>query len=133
MRKDLFKHIVTIYSSYIDEVSKKKEYKKKVIYDTLIFESDNVFMDTTGVRKHTAMTLIIPSDNKWYTSGYVKPSEYTGQSDKFTLKCGDYIASGIGESFKDIAEIKKTIPLYQITDVEIKDYGNASHLFIRGV
>lgn len=133
MKKDLFKQAVTVYSSYIDEITKQKEYKKKVIYDTLIFESDSVSMDTTGTRKHTSMTLIIPADNQWYMKWYVKPNEYTGQTDKFTLKCGDYIASGIGESFKDIAEIKKSIPLYQITEVEIKDYGNAPHLFIRGV
>lgn len=120
---------ITIYCSYVDELTRSNSYRKYVIDKCFISESNSSQADTTGEKNSNLGKMLIPYINKYFDN-YIEPNNYVGQIGKWTLKKGDYIVKGNGEDFSTLENLKSNNDVYEIKTINFNLYGTEPHIYI---
>ena len=125
---------MSVYNKYTDE-EKNVVFKKHLISNVFWDDSKGVNLNT-GYESADDVNVFIPKSQN-NMNGFVKPKEYKGLINTWTLENGDFIVKGNAEE-KEVLSIKELVKKYDdvftISLVDDKDFGSESmhHFEIRG-
>ena len=125
---------MSVYNKYTDE-EKNVVFKKHLINNVFWDDSKGVNLNT-GYENADDVNVFIPKSQN-NMSGFVKPKEYKGLINTWTLENGDFIVKG-NTSESEVSSIKELVKKYDdvftISLVDDKDFGSESmhHFEIRG-
>ena len=124
---------ISVFNKYTDD-NKNVVFKKHVIENVFWDDSKAVSLER-GYQNDDNVNLFIPKSQN-DMSGYVKPKQYNGLKDTWTLKNGDYVVKGeVAENeVLGIKDFSKYDDIFVINLVDDKDFGskNMQHFEVRG-
>ena len=125
---ELFDKDITVVNKYLDSKTRTKKYG---IYHLKGFWNSRQTIKLSNLEllnSNSYSALILMTE-----SGYVKPKEYKGDSETWTLKPDDYLIKGKIESFNSLNELEN-YEYMKITDASIKDYcsDDMKHYMVSG-
>lgn len=124
---------ISVFNKYTDD-NKNVIFKKHVIENVFWDDSKAVSLER-GYQNDDNVNLFIPKSQN-DMSGYVKPKQYNGLKDTWTLKNSDYVVKGeVAENeVLGIKDFSKYDDVFVINLVDDKDFGskNMQHFEVRG-
>lgn len=124
---------MTVYNKYTD--ANKNVYYKKHLIDKVFWDDAKSVNQNLGYENTDEVNIYIPK-NKNNMKDYVKPKEFDGVQNKWTLHEGDFIVRGNIDlpQISGIKELSKYNDVFTITLVDDKDFGsfNMQHFEIKG-
>lgn len=124
---------ISVFNKYTDD-NKNVVFKKHVIENVFWDDSKAVSLER-GYQNDDNVNLFIPKSQN-DMSGYVKPKQYNGLKDTWTLKNGDYVVKGEVDENEvlGIKDFLKYDDIFVINLVDDKDFGskNMQHFEVRG-
>lgn len=131
--EDIFDKDITVINRYIDNATKKPNYKTSYVKG-FWSSNDGITINGTQLTKNDGLSArILMNDTRNET--YQKPEEFEKEQKTWTLQTNDYLVKGIVKDFTTTAKLLEDYQeVIKIINIATKDYGSEDmwHFAITG-